>query len=53
MRFIQNMLRSTLLHANKTTKKCIQFLNETDQICQKITDHDNTQGNKINTLKLK
>ena len=26
--FVQNMLRSTLLHANKTTKKCIQFLNE-------------------------
>ena len=25
--FIQNVLRSTLLHANKTTKKCIQFLN--------------------------
>jgi hypothetical protein len=24
--FIQNVLRSTLLHANKTTKKCIQFL---------------------------
>jgi hypothetical protein len=27
-RFIQSMLRSTLLHANKTTKKCIQFLNK-------------------------
>ena len=27
-RFIQNVLRSTLLHSNKTTKKCIQFLNE-------------------------
>ena len=26
-RFIQNVLRSTLLHANKSTKKCIQFLN--------------------------
>jgi hypothetical protein len=25
-RFIQNVLLSTLLHANKTTKKCIQFL---------------------------
>jgi hypothetical protein len=25
-RFIQNVLRSTLLHANKTTKNCIQFL---------------------------
>ena len=24
--FIQNVLRSTLLHANKTTKKLIQFL---------------------------
>jgi len=24
-RFIQNVLRSTLLHANKTTKKCIEF----------------------------
>ena len=27
--FIQNVLRSTHLHANKTTKKCIQFLNKT------------------------
>ena len=27
-RFIQNVLRSALLHANKTTKKCIQFLNK-------------------------
>ena len=26
--FIQNVLRSTWLHANKTTKKCIQFLNK-------------------------
>ena len=26
-RFIQNVLRSTLLQDNKTTKKCIQFLN--------------------------
>ena len=25
-RFIQNVFRSTLLHANKTTKQCIQFL---------------------------
>ena len=23
------------------------------QICQKITDHEDIQGNKINTLKLK
>ena len=28
IRFIQNVLRSTLLHTNKTTKKCIQFLNK-------------------------
>ena len=27
--FIQNVLRSTLSYANKTTKKCIQFLNIT------------------------
>jgi hypothetical protein len=27
-RFIQNVLRSTLLHPYKTTKKCIQFLNK-------------------------
>jgi len=26
--FIQNVLRSTILHANKTTKKCIQFLSK-------------------------
>jgi hypothetical protein len=25
---MQNVLRSTLLHANKTIKKCIQFLNK-------------------------
>ena len=28
VRFIQNVLRSTLLHVNKTTKICIQFLIE-------------------------
>ena len=28
MRFIQNVLRSTLLHGNKTTKKWIQFLSK-------------------------
>jgi hypothetical protein len=28
VRFIQNVLRSTLLHVNKTIKKCIQFLNK-------------------------
>jgi len=27
-RSIQNVLRSTRLHANKTTKKCIQFLKQ-------------------------
>jgi hypothetical protein len=25
VRFIQNVLLSTILHANRTTKKCIQF----------------------------
>ena len=31
-RFIQNVLRSTFLDTNKTTKKCIQFLNKGEQI---------------------
>ena len=37
--FIQNMLQSTLLHGNKTTKKFIQFLNE---IKEKQIQHTHT-----------
>jgi len=34
--FIQNVLRSTLLRANKTTKKCIQFLNDIPEFYKEI-----------------
>ena len=54
-RFIQNVLRSTLLHANKTTKKCIQFLNRycnttvfrsNDTFCRILLIADNNTAKK-------
>ena len=38
-RFIQNVLRSTLLFANKSTKQCIQFLNKPLKPISKDSSH--------------
>jgi hypothetical protein len=48
-RFIQNVLQSTFLYANKTTKKCIQFLNIIFKCIKKNVDIKRTHFSKRNS----